>query len=60
MNVISSPSVRTVPILVLANKQDSEQAMGVERILEKFIIDTGGLEDRDCRVQPLIALKGYL
>eukprot|EP00160_Parvularia_atlantis_P018609 Unigene6976_Nuclearia_a/m.21372 Unigene6976_Nuclearia_a/g.21372 ORF Unigene6976_Nuclearia_a/g.21372 Unigene6976_Nuclearia_a/m.21372 type:complete len:200 (-) Unigene6976_Nuclearia_a:68-667(-) len=58
MNVVAHSAVRTVPILVLANKQDSKQAVGVERILEKFIADTSGLEEHDCRVQPLVALKG--
>ena len=51
-------ALRSVPLLVLVNKQDAHNAVALERIVDKFIEATTALGDRDCRVQPLIALQG--
>jgi hypothetical protein len=52
-------ALRTVPLLILVNKQDADGAVALERIVGRFLEATAALGDRDCRIQPLVALQGY-
>ena len=52
-------ALRTVPLLVLLNKQDAANAVPLERLVDKFLAVATSLGDRNCRVQPLVAVQGY-
>lgn len=62
-SVLSHPSTRGVPLLVLANKQDREDCVETVRIKEglvRGVFEAEGmnLAPRDSRVLPVSALKG--
>ena len=62
-SVLSHPSTKSVPLLVLANKQDREDCVETVRIKEglvRKVFEAEGLNPapRDSRVLPVSALKG--
>ena len=61
-SVLSHPSTKSVPLLVLANKQDREDCVETVRIKEGLVRrvfeSEGGGGVRDSRVLPVSALKG--
>ena len=62
-SVLSHPSTKSVPLLVLANKQDREDCVETVRIKEglvRKVFEGEGLNPspRDSRVLPVSALKG--
>lgn len=56
--MVSNDEVEGVPILMLANKQDMEQALPVEQIKELFNPIAEKLSARDSRVMSVSALNG--
>ncbi|KAI8051302.1 ADP-ribosylation factor family-domain-containing protein [Syncephalis plumigaleata] len=56
--MVMNDSVEGVPVVMLANKQDTDQAMRVEDIKEVFNRIALQLGARDSRVLPISALKG--
>lgn len=56
--VISSESLAGVPLLVLANKQDVAQCMGVREVKPVFNRNAHLIGRRDCMVMPVSALTG--
>ncbi|KAL6720534.1 ADP-ribosylation factor protein 3 [Lecanora helva] len=62
-SVLSHPSTKSVPLLVLANKQDREDCVETVRIKEglvRKVFESEGMNPspRDSRVLPVSALKG--
>lgn len=56
--VISSESLAGVPLLVLANKQDVAECMGVREVKPVFNRNAHLIGRRDCMVMPVSALTG--
>ncbi|CAB3982638.1 ADP-ribosylation factor-related 1 [Paramuricea clavata] len=57
-HVLQSSDLQNVPLLVLFNKQDSQNALSVEDIKDAFKDVTPYIGRRDCTVQPVSALEG--
>lgn len=57
-HVLQSSDLQNVPLLVLFNKQDSQNALSVEDIKDTFKDVTPYIGRRDCTVQPVSALEG--
>lgn len=57
-NMIASEYLSGVPLLVLANKQDLEDCMGVREIKPVFQDSGVHIGRRDCLVMPVSALNG--
>lgn len=58
--VISSEHLIGVPLLVLANKQDVPDCMGVREVKPIFNQNAHLIGRRDCMVMPVSALNGYV
>lgn len=58
VKIINDDSIESIPILMLANKQDCEDHLEVEDIKEIFNIIAEHLSARDSRVLPISAIKG--
>ncbi|RPB20492.1 P-loop containing nucleoside triphosphate hydrolase protein [Terfezia boudieri ATCC MYA-4762] len=56
--VVKNEDVEGVPILVLANKQDREEAVEIAKVKEVVLAVLVGLGARDSRVLPISALEG--
>lgn len=56
--VIASENLRGVPLLVLANKQDIPECMGVREVKPIFNKNAQLIGKRDCMVMPVSALTG--
>jgi len=56
--VIASEALRGVPLLVLANKQDLPECMGVREVKPIFADNAEAIGERDCMVQPTSGLTG--
>lgn len=57
---MADPQLALVPVVILANKQDIPNVEALEAILALFRANVDKFGDRDCRIQPLCALSGYL
>jgi signal recognition particle receptor subunit beta len=57
--MISSNCLNGVPLLVLANKQDMPDVMGVREVKPIFNQNAHLIGRRDCMVMPVSALTGY-
>jgi len=57
-NIISDDSIEGVPVLMLANKQDSPNALKIEEIKEIFTKIAMYIGARDSTVLPISALTG--
>ncbi|KAJ1563348.1 ADP-ribosylation factor protein 3, partial [Nowakowskiella sp. JEL0078] len=57
-NMITNDSIEGVPVLMLANKQDVEGALGVHEIKETFNKIAVKLSARDSKVMSVSALTG--
>lgn len=57
--MIASESLQGVPLLVLANKQDLPDCMGVREVKPIFNKNAHLVGKRDCMVMPVSALTGY-
>ena len=55
---LADAQLETVPTVILANKQDLPGAMPIDQILTMFRPYSSQLGDRDCRIQPVVALTG--
>jgi ADP-ribosylation factor related protein 1 len=55
---ISSHALEGVPLLVLANKQDIPESMGVREVKPIFNRSANLIGRRDCMVMPVSALTG--
>lgn len=58
--MISSENLIGVPLLVLANKQDIPECMGVREVKPIFNQSADLIGRRDCMVMPVSALTGYV
>ena len=58
--MIASELLKGVPLLVLANKQDLQDSMGVREVKPIFNQNAHLIGQRDCMVMPVSALTGYL
>lgn len=58
--MISSQTLQGVPLLVLANKQDVTDCMGVREVKPIFNQNAHLIGRRDCMVMPISALTGYV
>ena len=56
--MISHRLLESVPVLLLANKQDLDDAMSVESIKGVFNASASSVGVRDCKVQPVSAVVG--
>lgn len=56
--MIASESLQGVPLLVLANKQDIPECMGVREVKPIFNKNAHLIGKRDCMVMPISALTG--
>ncbi|XP_044754896.1 ADP-ribosylation factor-related protein 1 [Coccinella septempunctata] len=56
--VIASENLKGVPLLVLANKQDIPECMGVREVKPIFNKNAQLIGKRDCMVMPVSALTG--
>ncbi|KAL3269760.1 hypothetical protein HHI36_008820 [Cryptolaemus montrouzieri] len=56
--VIASENLKGVPLLVLANKQDIPECMGVREVKPIFNKNAHLIGKRDCMVMPVSALTG--
>lgn len=56
--MISSEHLTGVPLLVLANKQDILDSMGIREVKPIFNKNAHLIGRRDCMVMPVSALKG--
>lgn len=56
--MISNENLSGVPLLVLANKQDIPQCMGVREVKPIFDQNAHLIGRRDCMVMPVSALTG--
>ena len=57
--MIASELLKGVPLLVLANKQDLQDSMGVREVKPIFNQNAHLIGQRDCMVMPVSALTGY-
>ena len=58
--MISSESLTGIPLLVLANKQDIPECMGVREVKPIFNQCAELIGRRDCMVMPVSALTGLV
>lgn len=58
--VVSNDEVEGVPVIVLANKQDLNQALAVEEIKEIFNRIAQRIGAQSSQVLPVSALKGFV
>lgn len=58
--MIANDHLAAVPLLVLANKQDLPDCMGVREIKPVFQQAGHHIGRRDCLVMPVSALNGYV
>ncbi|MPC94974.1 ADP-ribosylation factor-related protein 1 [Portunus trituberculatus] len=58
--MISSENLIGVPLLVLANKQDIPECMGVREVKPIFNQSADLIGRRDCMVMPVSALTGWV
>lgn len=58
--MISNENLAGIPLLVLANKQDIPQCMGVREVKPIFDQNAHLIGRRDCMVMPISALTGYI
>lgn len=56
--MIASEAVQGLPLLVLANKQDIPECMGVREVKPIFNQNAHLIGKRDCMVMPISALTG--
>ena len=56
--MITSDLLKGVPLLVLANKQDLQDSMGVREVKPIFNQNAHLNGQRDCMVMPVSALNG--
>lgn len=56
--MIASDLLKGVPLLVLANKQDLQDSMGVREVKPIFNQNAHLIGQRDCMVMPVSALNG--
>ncbi|CAG0890133.1 unnamed protein product [Cyprideis torosa] len=56
--MISNVHLRGVPLLILANKQDIPECMGVREVKPVFMDAVEHIGARDCMVMPVCALNG--
>ena len=57
--MIASELLKGIPLLVLANKQDLQDSMGVREVKPIFNQNAHLIGQRDCMVMPVSALNGY-
>ncbi len=57
--MIASELLKGIPLLVLANKQDLPDSMGVREVKPIFNQNAHLIGQRDCMVMPVSALTGY-
>lgn len=57
--MIASDTLQGIPLLVLANKQDIPDCMGVREVKPIFNKNAHLIGRRDCMVMPVSALTGY-
>lgn len=57
--MIASELLKGIPLLVLANKQDLQDSMGVREVKPIFNQNAHLIGQRDCMVMPISALNGY-
>lgn len=57
--MIASENLCGVPLLVLANKQDVPECMGVRDVKPIFNKNSHLIGKRDCMVMPVSALNGF-
>lgn len=58
--MIANENLRGIPLLVLANKQDIPECMGVREVKPIFKKNSHLIGKRDCMVMPVSALTGYV
>lgn len=58
--MISNENLAGLPLLVLANKQDIPQCMGVREVKPIFDKNAHLIGRRDCMVMPISALTGLI
>lgn len=58
--MIASELLKGIPLLVLANKQDLQDSMGVREVKPIFNQNAHLIGQRDCMVMPVSALNGYV
>lgn len=56
--MISNPNLKGVPLLLIANKQDIEECMGVREVKPIFQDNAESIGKRDCMVLPTSGLTG--
>jgi ADP-ribosylation factor related protein 1 len=56
--MIANENLRGIPLLVLANKQDIPECMGVREVKPIFNKNAHLIGKRDCMVMPISALTG--
>lgn len=57
--MIANENLQGIPLLVLANKQDIPECMGVREVKPIFNKNSHLIGKRDCMVMPVSALTGY-
>lgn len=58
--MIANENLQGIPLLVLANKQDIPECMGVRDVKPIFNKNSHLIGKRDCMVMPVSALTGYV
>lgn len=58
--MVRNEQLTTVPLLVLANKQDLPDSMGVREVKPIFNQSAHLIGTRDCMVMPVSALTGFV
>lgn len=58
--MIASETLQGIPLLVLANKQDIPDCMGVREVKPIFNKNAHLIGRRDCMVMPVSALTGFV
>lgn len=58
--MIASENLQGIPLLVLANKQDIPDCMGVREVKPIFNKNAHLIGRRDCMVMPVSALNGFV
>lgn len=56
--MIANENLQGIPLLVLANKQDIQDCMGVREVKPIFNKNSHLIGKRDCMVMPVSALTG--
>ncbi|XP_064404739.1 ADP-ribosylation factor-related protein 1-like [Halichondria panicea] len=56
--VILHPDLEGAPLLILANKQDRQDALPLTEVESAFNTGVESIGDRDCKIQRVSALKG--